>query len=195
MAYAAAPLLAALLVAAVHQLHRRSCHMATADLIPARRSRTPTLHGDTANPWLALHHEMNRLFDDFWQDFEPSNVGQRRAAGWPNMELSETDKELKVVAELPGVDEKDIEVLLDDGVLSIRGEKKSESQDPGKGRKLSECYYGRFERDLTLPAEVQEDKVSAAFDKGVLTITLPKSEQARQRARRIEIAGADATPH
>jgi HSP20 family protein len=164
--------------------------MATADLIPARRSRTPALHSDAANPWLALHHEMNRLFDDFWQDFEPSNGGQRRAAGWPSMELSETDKQLTVVAELPGVDEKDIEVLLNDGVLSIRGEKKSGSQDQDKGRKLSECYYGRFERDLALPTEVQEDQVSATFNKGVLTITLPKSAQARQRARRIEIAGA-----
>jgi len=160
--------------------------MAIGDLMPARRAHTPASRNDGSNPLLALHHEMNRLFDDFWRDFDLPRRGQARALGWPSIEVSETEKDLEVVAELPGVDEKDVEVLLNDGVLSIRGEKKSESED--KDRRVSERYFGRFEREILLASEVQEDKVSAAFSKGVLTITLPKSENTQQHAKRIQIA-------
>lgn len=161
--------------------------MAIGDLIPSRRSNadTPLAHRESYNPLLSLHREMNRLFDDFWRDFDQPKGAIARAFGWPQIDVSETDKEVKIQAELPGVDEKDVEVLLSDGMLTICGEKKTESEN--KERHVSERYYGRFERNIALPSEVKEDKVMAKFSNGVLTITLPKSEQSAQKRKRIEI--------
>jgi HSP20 family protein len=152
------------------------------DLIPWRRSRDVRGRpGD--DPLIALHREMNRLFDDFARGFDLSPFGLERwldrAAGnwhWPNIELSETDKEIKVTAELPGLAEKDVDVELTNGVLSISGEKKTESED--KDRLFSERYYGRFERRIPVE-DVDEDKVSATFQKGLLTVILPKLAQAQ----------------
>ena len=99
--------------------------------------------------------------------------------------MSETNRELKVEAELPGelpgLDEKDVEVLLRDGELILRGERKSETED--RERRMSERYYGRFERRIALPAEVEEDKVSASFKRGILTVKLPKSQQALEQGQ------------
>lgn len=159
--------------------------MAIGDLLPVRRARTPAARRDNGDSLVSLQQEVNRLFEDFWRGFDWPDGGMTRALAWPSVEISDTEKELKVQAELPGVEEKDVEVLLNNGVLTIRGEKKSESED--KGRRLSERYYGRFERDISLPVEVQEDKVSATFNKGVLTVTLPKSDQGAQKSKRIQI--------
>ncbi|RYD63709.1 MAG: Hsp20/alpha crystallin family protein [Verrucomicrobiaceae bacterium] len=103
------------------------------------------------------------------------------------MELSETDRHITVTAEVTGLEEKDIDVLLDDGVLTLRGEKRSETED--NGRQFSERYYGRFERRIPLGYEVEEDQVTAEFKNGLLTVTLPKSASARSRVKRIEING------
>lgn len=89
------------------------------------------------------------------------------------------------MAEVPGLEENDVEVLLEDGVLTLRGEKKSETED--KDRQFSERYYGRFEGRLALGREVDEDKVAATFKNGVLTVTLPKTEKSQANAKRIEI--------
>jgi HSP20 family protein len=104
--------------------------------------------------------------------------------GWPQIDIDETDKEVRITAELPGLDEKDVSLEIANGVLSISGEKKSESED--KARRFSERYYGRFERRIPLE-DVDEDKVSAAFKNGVLTITVPKSTEAKSNVRRIAI--------
>jgi len=106
--------------------------------------------------------------------------------GWPNIEVSETDKDVKVVAELPGLEEKDVEIGLADGLLSIKGEKKTEIED--KDRLFSERYYGRFERRIPID-DVDEEKVSAAFKNGVLTLTMPKAPQAQSKVKRIAING------
>jgi HSP20 family protein len=106
--------------------------------------------------------------------------------GWPNIELSETDKEVKVTAEVPGLEEKDLNVELANGVLTISGEKKSEAED--KERRFSECYYGRFERRIPVD-DVDQDKVSAAFKNGVLSVTMPKVPQAQSKVKRITING------
>jgi len=105
-------------------------------------------------------------------------------ASWPNIEVAETDKEIKVTAELPSLDEKDIDVLLANGVLTISGEKRAETGD--KDRLFSERYYGRFERRIPLE-DVDENKVTALFKKGVLTVTLPKTALAIDRVKRIQI--------
>lgn len=163
--------------------------MSMRDLIPwGRSSQAPTYYRGQ-DPFAALHREMDRIFDDMFRGFgAPAPFG--RVAGWsswPTVEVSETDGEMLVTAEVPGLDEKDIEVLLKDGVLTLRGEKKSETED--KDRQFSERYYGRFERSISLGAEVDEEKVSAKFKNGVLTVSLPKAQEAQGSAKRIAING------
>jgi HSP20 family protein len=144
--------------------------------------------GGESDPFLALHREMNRLFDDFSRGFGLAPFGQERffggASGWPKIEVSETDKEVTIHAELPGLDQKDVDVQLANGMLSIKGEKKTETED--KNRLFSERYYGRFERRIPVD-EVDEDKVSASFKNGVLTVVLPKSTKAQENVKRIPV--------
>ena len=118
--------------------------MAFKDLVPWKRGRDIAVRrGEEGNPFLMLHREMNRLFDDFVRGFDLVPFGADRVfgssfGGWPSIEVSETDKEVKVVAEVPGLEEKDLDVELANGVLSIRGEKKTETED--KDRLFSERY-------------------------------------------------------
>jgi HSP20 family protein len=98
--------------------------------------------------------------------------------------VSETESEIRVTAELPGMNEKDVKLELANGVLAIAGEKKTENED--KDRLFSERYYGRFERRIPVE-DVDEDKISAAFKNGVLTVTLPKIGQAQSKVKRISI--------
>ncbi len=167
--------------------------MSVRDLIPWGRNnvnQVPSLlRDDDRDPFLSLHREVNRLFDDVFRSFGtglPSfGNGSALSAGWPNVEISDTDKEIKVTAEVPGLEEKNIEVLLNDGVLTLKGEKRSENED--KDRQFSERYCGRFERRIPLGVEVKEDQVDARFRNGVLTVTLPKDEEAQSQVKRIAI--------
>ena len=158
--------------------------MALRDLIPRNNgSREVSLHRNEANPFLALHREMNRLFDDAFRSFDVAPFSSQ-AMGWPNVEVNETGNEVKVIAELPGLEEKDVNLELRDGLLTISGEKRSETED--KERRFSERYYGRFERSLPVD-DVDQDKVEASFKNGVLTVTLPKLPTAQQKVKRIAI--------
>ena len=167
--------------------------MSVRDLIPWGRNggdQIPALFRDgDRDPFLSLHREVNRLFDDvfrgFGSGFPSLSSASALSGGWPSVEISDDEKQIKVTAEVPGLEEKDIEVLLADGVLTLRGEKHSETED--KNRKFSERYYGRFERRIPLGVEVKEDAVDARFRNGVLTVTLPKSETAQQHVKRIAI--------
>lgn len=165
--------------------------MAIRDLIPWGRqeSRVPVRTDDGSNqqhPLVSLHRDVNRLFDDVFRGFgAPALSGWGRSLEWPTIELSETDKEIRVTAELPGMDEKDVDISVDDNVLSIRGEKRSETEDKERG--YSERSYGRFERHIGLPRGVEQDRASATFRKGILTIVLPKSAEAIESRRSIPI--------
>jgi HSP20 family molecular chaperone IbpA len=106
---------------------------------------------------------MNRIFDDFAHGFDLPMLSGGWSGGWPHVEVSETDDHVKVVAEVPGLEEKDIEVTLHNGILTLRGEKKSESQ----GSVYSERWHGRFERSMQLGPDVDPDRVNAAFKNGV----------------------------
>jgi HSP20 family protein len=165
--------------------------MAMREMIPWSRGRDMAVRRDEeSNPFVALHREVNRLFDDVFRGFDLRPFGSGRffdrAIGWPNIEVSENDKDVKVTAEVPGLDEKDIEVELANGTLVISGEKKTETED--KDRLFSERYYGRFERRIPVE-DVDEDKVSAAFKNGVLTVTMPKAPQAQSKVKRIAVSG------
>jgi HSP20 family protein len=151
--------------------------MGIKDLIPWNNGgREVGIHrGADVNPFFTLHREMNRMFDEVFRGFDLAPFGSSRGLsglGWPQIDIDETDKEVRITAELPGLEEKDVSLEIANGVLSISGEKKSESED--KARRFSERYY------------VDEDKVSAAFKNGVLTITVPKSAEAKN-VRRIAI--------
>src|SRR2546421_11808852 len=161
--------------------------MAFRDLIPWNNQgrSVGAQRGADVHPFLALHREMNRMFDDVFRGFDLAPFGAARAfeeLSWPHLDVDETDKEVRITAELPGLDEKDVSLDIANGVLSISGEKKSETED--KDRRFSERYYGRFERRIPLE-DVDEDKASAAFKDGVLTVTVPT--EANTRVRRIAI--------
>lgn len=161
------------------------------DLIPWGRSRTPARYEDrsydnSASPFFTLRREMDRLFEDAFRGFGLSSFGNGDGFGWPQVEVVDRDKEVRVTAELPGLEEKDVEIRVEDNVLVLRGEKRTEFDD--EERHYSERSYGRFERQVALPAEVEDERANATFRNGVLTITLPKTERARQHAKRIPIS-------
>ncbi|MDI6024623.1 Hsp20/alpha crystallin family protein [Corticibacterium sp. UT-5YL-CI-8] len=170
--------------------------MSVRDLIPWGRNNGNQLpsvfRDDERDPFLSLHREVNRLFDDVFRGFDSrlpalGRLSSFGGGGWPRVEVSDGEKEIRVTAEVPGLEENDVEVLLDDGVLTLKGEKRSETED--KDRQFSERFYGRFERRIPLGYEVEDDKVSADFKNGVLTVTLPKTEKAQAKAKRIAING------
>jgi HSP20 family protein len=167
------------------------------ELIPwgrnGRNNQAPSVYRDgDQDPFLALHREVNRLFDDVFRGFDSRlpSFGQALpfSRGWPSVEISETDKDIRVTAEVPGLEEKDMEVLLDDDMLTLRGEKRSETED--KDRHFSERFYGHFERRIPLGYDVEKDKVNASFKNGVLNVTLPKSLNAQSKVKRIAINNA-----
>ena len=174
--------------------------MTMRDLIPWGRNQqtTPSRYREEGDPFMTLHREMNRLFDDVFRTFDMAPLGTLsgvgRRAGWPQVEVIENDKDVRVSAELPGMDEKGVEVLMSDGVLTIRGEKKSEIED--KERAFSERSYGRFERRIPLAWDGEEDKIDAAFKNGVLTVTMPKAPESQPNMKRIAINRAgEETKH
>ena len=165
--------------------------MSVRDLIPWGRddgNRPPTIFGD-GDPFLSLHREVNRLFDDVLRGFDSRLPALGRfsspGSGWPSVEISDGEKEIRVTAEVPGLGENDIEVLLEDGVLTLKGEKRSETED--KDRRFSERFYGRFERRIPVGREIVEDRIDARFRNGVLSLVLPKTEKAQSQVKRIAI--------
>jgi len=162
--------------------------MGIRELVRWTKRQRLAIRQEPFDPFLTLHREMNRLFDDVFRGFGlPGRVGvplMEGQFGWPRLELSETDNAVTVSAELPGLGERDVQVEIANGVLSIRGEKKTERSDGSKF--FSERYYGSFERQIPLEG-VEEDKAQAKFKDGVLTVTLPKSEQSSRNVKRIAI--------
>ncbi|GJQ48536.1 small heat shock protein C2 [Candidatus Kuenenia stuttgartiensis] len=167
--------------------------MALKDLITwNRRKQQPALSG-LQHPVATLQREVDRLFDDFFRGFDrfPSlPLKEERFAEFsPKIDVSENDKEIEIIAEVPGMDQNDVEITLRDDVLTIKGEKKQEKEEKDKEYYHVERSYGSFYRSLQLPCEVDQEKVKASFKKGVLKINLPKSGKAQENVRKIEIKG------
>lgn len=144
------------------------------------------------SPLFDLHKQVNRLFDDIiGTDVSPA-LSQNLSAGtaWPQIEIEQQDDSIRVVAELPGVSENDIDLRIEDGILTLAGEKRSERQTESG---YSERSYGRFERRVSLPSNVDEDKCSADFRDGVLRVTLPRAEE-KARGRRIPLGAGSGKP-
>jgi len=161
------------------------------DLIPwNRKAGEIAPRAQDEHPVLSLQREMNRLFDTFWNRFERSAGLIDGGMAAPRADVVETDKAIEVSLELPGLDEKDVEVSVTEDVLTVRGEKKAERKEERKGYYLSERSYGAFYRAVPLPPGVATDKAEATFRKGVLTVTLPKTPEAQSKVKRIEVRSA-----
>lgn len=163
------------------------------DLIPwNRKSGDISRHGNDDNPIFALHRDINRVFENFWSRFENGFGMANRSLGFgaPSVDVAETEKAVEIAAELPGMDEKDIEISLTEDVLTIKGEKKAEREENKKGYYLSERSYGSFYRAIPLPPGIATDKVKAEFKKGVLTVTLPKTAEAQAKVKKVEVKAA-----
>jgi HSP20 family protein len=155
--------------------------MVLRNLVPWRGRRDLPVRrvGGAYSPFYALQHEMNRLFEDAWRGFDLPAFGALQGGFEPRVDVRETESEIRVTAEIPGLDEKDFEIQLQGDVLFLRGEKRVEREHEGAG--WYERSYGRFERAIELPAEVDAEKASASYKAGVLHVTLPKTETARAR--------------
>lgn len=136
----------------------------------------------------ALRQEIDRAFESFGRSLP--GMDWPKAAPMPKINVTQKDKALVVTAELPGVDSKDVDVLVDRDMLTIRGEKKQEKEDKSGERHVFECTYGAFSRVIPLPFEAEAKGVSAAFKNGVLTVSISIPAEAQPRAKRIEIKPA-----
>jgi len=168
--------------------------MAMKDLIPWKWGEKKVPVKRENGDFYSLSHEMDRFFDDFFNKgfgLSPwSAFGEDFGSFSPQLDVTENDQEIKVEVELPGMDEKDVELSLARNTLTIKGEKRTEKEDKGDNYYRMERSYGAFHRAIPLPAEIEADKVEAVFNKGVLTITLPKTEEARKRVKRISVKSA-----
>ncbi len=163
------------------------------------RAGTPAPAG-SSHPMAELRRQMDRLFDDFTQGFRFPTFG---GVGWPGHELdvfgpaqgivdvkfdvSESGSDIEVTAEVPGMKEDDIDVQVSDSVLTIKGEKKGEEEKKEKTYYLSERSYGAFQRSFRLPDTVDQERIEATFDNGVLKVTLPKKKEAQGKAKKINV--------
>jgi len=147
---------------------------------------------DADHPFYSLQRQMNSLFDDFFSGFDmaPRSLGAGGFTAFiPSIDVKESDKEFTVRAELPGVEEKDIEVTVTNDAVMIKGEKKEEKEDKGKNYYYMERSYGSFNRVIPLTSETDANKAEASFKNGVLNITVPKSQMAKAKGTKVPIKG------
>jgi HSP20 family protein len=154
------------------------------------------------HPFETLHREIDQLFEDFGRDFwrspfrrsvfeaEPFWRRELTLADAPAVDIVEKDNAYEITADLPGMDEKNVEVQLSNGNLTIKGEKKEEKEEKKKDYYLHERHFGAFERCFGVPEGVDSDKIEASFRKGVLTITLPKKPEAQKPVKKIDVKAA-----
>lgn len=149
------------------------------DLLPSKKRRSDVP---------SIFSEMDDMLQKMWYDFPFHDLGADVELNWsPRLDVSETDKALEVVADLPGMEKKDIKVSLDGDLLTIKGEKKEVKETKDKHYHTIERRSGSFYRAVRLPVEVQNDKIEANFKDGTLTLTLPKSKEAEKKVAQIEI--------
>jgi HSP20 family protein len=140
------------------------------------------------DPFTAFRREMDRLFESLGRDLGWPGAADRSATMAPTIDVSETDTELTIDADLPGVDEKDVDVVISDNVLTIKAEKKAEREEKKKDYHLVERSYGSFSRSLTLPFAADASKATATFKNGVLSISLPKPPEIKAKAKKVAIS-------
>jgi HSP20 family protein len=145
------------------------------------------------HPLEGLFREIDRLFEDFGDgvfqdslfDVSPFRGGQSVFSAMPVVDVRETDKTYEITAQLPGMDEKNVEVKVADGVLSIRGEKRNEKREENKDYYMHERSFGSFQRAFPIPDDVDANKIEATFKNGALSVTLPKGPASHEATKRI----------
>ena len=172
----------------------------TVSKVPVTNDNMPAKPAERSwHPLESLRTEIDRLFDDFRHFGIRSPLSRAvptfdlaSSAGWfaPAFDMTEQNGEFAISAELPGIDEKNIELKIGNGILTVKGEKSEEKKEEEKDYYLSERRYGSFQRSFELPAGVDADKIEAAFSKGVLTIKLPKTADAIKSEKKIDIKAA-----
>ena len=173
--------------------------------MPIKKEDKPAASGSSMFAWHpveSLRREVDRLFEDFnhgaWHlpfhrslfDLEPAWHRMSSLNIVPAVDITEKEKAFEICVELPGLQEKDVEVSLANGVLRIKGEKKEEVEEKKKDYYLSERRYGSFERSFQVPEVVDVDRIEAAFSGGVLKLTLPKTAEAQKKEKKIEVKAA-----
>lgn len=164
----------------------------TRAMVPVNRN------GDTQMstfPIAEMHRAMDRMFDDFFRDFGlamprwPRNLTADSETTWlkPNLDISATDNEYSIAVELPGVSEKDVQVDVSGDTLSIRGEKRQESEHKGRDYHTVERSYGSFQRTLALPDDADRDGIDAKFKRGLLTVTIPRNASVQTATKQIDV--------
>lgn len=177
--------------------------MAEATKVPVKTEEKAAMRSPGLAAWQpfgGLRREIDRLFEDFDRGFWRSPFGRsifdvepfwpRQLTTAPAVDITEKDNAYEVTAELPGMDEKNIEVKVANGSLTIKGEKQEEKEEKKKDYYLSERHFGSFERSFALPESIDIDKVDATFKKGVLTVRLPKKPEAIKSEKKIEVKTA-----
>ena len=165
--------------------------------VPVQTEKSSSQLPQQWQPFDRFRREMDRLFDDFssgfWRgslfDMAPSGRAEAAFRTMPAVDVAETDKAYEITAELPGLDEKNIEVKLANGVLSIKGEKREDKEEKEKDYYRRERSFGSFERSFQVPEGIDTDKIAASFKNGILSVTLPKSAEAQKQAKKIEVNG------
>ncbi|WP_025661205.1 Hsp20/alpha crystallin family protein [Rhizobium sp. IBUN] len=167
------------------------------DMFPIKKEQKTTTPapGGMWSPFDSLRTEIDRLFDDFgpssWRPLSGQLLGRTTSADdWvvsPAVDVVEKDNAFEITAEVPGLDESNIDIRLSNGVLTIRGEKTEEKESKDEAYHLSERRYGSFQRSFRLPDYIEADKIAAAFAKGVLKVTLPKAANTGTNDRKIEV--------
>jgi HSP20 family protein len=157
----------------------------------AQSTNKPSVRGRSADPFSALRDEMDRMLGRFEQGWPrwPVALGRALEGGsmWPELDVHDDADRLTVEVDLPGVDEKDVELTLTDGLLTIKGEKKSQREEKKNNYYVSERSYGSFERSIRLPDTIDESTLEARFDNGVLSILAQKKPEAVKSEKKIEI--------
>jgi HSP20 family protein len=167
--------------------------------VPVEVKKSSPVQADVPDVWHSFRSEMDRLFDRFSSGFGFPSLRRmfdvepawRSASSFsfaaPAIDMSEDEKAYKISTELPGIDAKDIDVSVSGEMLVLRGEKRQEKEEKDNDYHFSERSYGSFQRSFELPSIVDRNKIAADFSKGVLTITLPKTAEARQPVKKIEV--------
>jgi HSP20 family protein len=169
--------------------------MTIKDIMTRRHGKDPSVRRN-GDPFEALQRTIDRLFEEFRRgsDLEAfSSLFSEPSAfdiQMPQVDVAETDEDVQVSADLPGIDEKNVEVILGNHSLTIRGEKSSESEERKKSYHVKERAYGSFHRVVALPEDVDADKAKATFKKGVLTVVIPKTHEAKAKLRKIAVQAA-----
>jgi len=164
--------------------------MTIKDLVPwkwSEEKQVPVKRTQSEDTLTNLHNNIDRLFDDFFRGFDLAPFGESFGTFSPCIDVKENDNNYQVTAELPGMDENDIEVTMDRNSLTIRGEKKQEMEDKGQNYYRMERSYGSFQRSISLPPGIESDKIDANFSKGILTIILPKTAETQQHVKSIPV--------